>query len=77
MKTKKYIEMLTKAYDPEEELAIPFIWCKGDVEEMFEVEISVDDWHVLAQDYMDDERLCDDSFATMSDLVAIKFKEAR
>lgn len=75
MKTKEYIEMLTKGFDPEEELAIPFIWCKSDVQECFEINLDEKDWHALAQGYMNDERFCDDSFATMSDLIAIKFKE--
>lgn len=77
MKTTKVIEMLSKNYGPEDELAIPFIWAKFEVEDMFEITMSDEDWRGLLTAYCEDEGLCDDSWQTMSELVYLRFKAGR
>ena len=77
MKTKNYIEVLQKSYNLEEVLAIPFTWAKGDVEEIFEVTMTDQEWESLAETYSQDEGLCDTSFDTMNELVYLRFKAGR
>ena len=77
MKTKNYIEVLQKCYQPEEVLAIPFTWSKSDVEEMFEVTMTDEEWESLSETYSEDEFMCDMSFNTMNELVYLRFKAGK
>lgn len=64
-----YIDMLSKL-DPNEKVAIPFVWFKADVEEVFEIKLDDDKWAWIVKRYINDEYFNETSFYNLSEYVA-------
>lgn len=64
-----YIELLQKL-EPNDEVAIPFIWFKEDVEETFETKLTDSEWENIRGHYIDNDEFHETSFIVMADSVA-------
>lgn len=75
MKLKEYVVLLKKIYEDDDELCVPFVWCKSDVEDVFEVTLKDHEWRAIIQNYEKDIDFNDMSLDVMGKCVKIFYPQ--
>lgn len=69
--TVGYFLELLKEFDPNDRVAIPFIWTKDDIQDMLDDVVVTDEkWAVIVHRYNTNDYFCEDSLNTITDIAA-------